>query len=95
MEEALLQARELDEARQASGFDQVALDATARLGFANGAFEDSDEETGAIVEEFFPEPTPESPPSAAPVVEPPATPKPTLSALLKARAEARAQHAAD
>jgi len=46
MEEALLQARELDEARQASGFDQVALDATARLGFANGAFEDSDEETG-------------------------------------------------
>ncbi|PWU26583.1 hydrolase or metal-binding protein [Pseudomonas sp. RW407] len=95
MEEALLQARELDEARQASGFDQVALDATARLGFANGAFEDSDEETGAIAEEFFPEPAPESPPSAAPVAEPPTTPKPTLSTLLKARAEARAQHAAD
>ncbi|ARI91056.1 TPA: hydrolase or metal-binding protein [Pseudomonas aeruginosa] len=95
MEEALLQARELDEARQASGFDQVALDATARLGFANGAFEDSDEETGAIAEEFFPEPARESPPSAAPVAEPPATPKPTLSTLLKARAEARAQHAAD
>ena len=95
MEEALLQARELDEARQASGFDQVALDATARLGFANGAFEDSDEETGAITEEFFPEPAPESPPSTALVAEPLTTPKPTLSTLLKARAEARAQHAAD
>lgn len=95
MEEALLQARELDEARQASGFDQVALDATARLGFANGAFEDSDEETGAIAEEFFPEPTPASPPSSAPAAEPPATPKPTLSTLLKARAEARAQHTAE
>ena len=95
MEEALLQARELDEARQASGFDQEALDATARLGFANGAFEDSDEETGSIAEEFFPEPTPESPPSTAPASEPQAAPKPTLSTLLKARAETRAQRAAD
>ncbi|HDY5065633.1 TPA: hydrolase or metal-binding protein [Pseudomonas aeruginosa] len=95
MEEALLQARELDEARQASGFDQVALDATARLGFANGAFEDNDEETGAIAEEFFPEPTPESPPCTAPAAEPQAAPKPTLSTLLKARTEARTQHAAE
>lgn len=55
VEQALLTARELDEARQAAGFDQAALDATARLGLANGIFEDDGEDSSAIAEEFFPD----------------------------------------
>jgi len=54
LEAALLEAQQLDETRQASGFDQSALDHAARQGFNNGAFEDTEEDTGAIVEEFFP-----------------------------------------
>lgn len=95
LELALQQARELDELRQASGFDQAALDATARLGFANGAFEDSEDEGTAIVDELFPESATDTsassesqPTEAAP---PPLTdkPRPTLSTLLRERAEAR------
>ncbi|BEH22879.1 putative hydrolase/metal-binding protein [Burkholderia pseudomallei] len=55
LEEALVQARELDVRRRAAGFDQAALDAAARAGFANGAFEDSPDERAAVVEEFYPE----------------------------------------
>ena len=54
LEGALLEAQQLDETRQASGFDQSALDHAARQGFNNGVFEDSEEDTGAIVEEFSP-----------------------------------------
>ena len=54
LEAALLEAKQREETRQASGFDQSALDIAARQGFKNGAFEDSEEDTGAIVEEFFP-----------------------------------------
>ncbi|MGU1385334.1 hydrolase or metal-binding protein [Pseudomonas aeruginosa] len=95
MEVALQQARELDELRQASGFDQAALDATARLGFANSAFEDSEEEGTAIVDEFFPESATDTPvpPTPQPTeTAPPALtdkPRPTLSTLLRERAEAR------
>ncbi|UFQ98676.1 hypothetical protein [Pseudomonas wenzhouensis] len=55
VEQALLTARELDEARQAAGFDQAALDATARVGLGNGIFEDDGEDSSAIAEEFFPD----------------------------------------
>ncbi len=55
LEQAITQARELDEQRQASGFDQAALDEAARKGFANGAFEDLAEDVQAVVEEFYPE----------------------------------------
>ncbi|HFH2958042.1 hypothetical protein [Pseudomonas aeruginosa] len=55
VEQALLTARELDEARQAAGFDQTALDATARVGLGNGIFEDDGEDSSAIAEEFFPD----------------------------------------
>jgi hypothetical protein len=55
LEQAITQARELDEQRQASGFDQAALDEAARKGFANGAFEDLAEDVPAVVEEFYPE----------------------------------------
>ncbi|WP_459619950.1 recombination directionality factor [Burkholderia sp. 3C] len=53
LEDALVQAKELDTRRRAAGFDQAALDAAAKLGFANGAFEDSPDERAAVAEEFF------------------------------------------
>lgn len=55
LEEAIVQARELDARRKAAGFNQAALDAVARAGFANGAFEDSPDERAAIAEEFYPD----------------------------------------
>jgi hypothetical protein len=54
MEDALLAAKQLEATREASGFDQSALDQAARQGFDNGAFEDNEEDTRAIAEEFFP-----------------------------------------
>lgn len=53
--QALQAARAEVQSRQASGFDQAALDQAAREGFAAGAFEESVEEGAAVVEEFFPE----------------------------------------
>ena len=53
MSEALRVANELDEQRQTVGFDQSALDEAARRGFGNGAFEDSEEDSGAVIDEFF------------------------------------------
>lgn len=56
MAEALQQAGELAAQRQAAGFDQGALDEAARRGFGNGAFEDSEEDSHAVIEEFFTSP---------------------------------------
>ncbi len=56
MAEALQAAGDLDAQRQGAGFDQVALDEAARRGFSNGAFEDSEEDSGAVIEEFFSNP---------------------------------------
>lgn len=80
MEEALLAARQLDESRQSAGFDQAALDAAARQGLSNGAFEDNEEDSGAIVEEFFPAGEPER---TAPGANPAA--RPSLADQLEAR----------
>ena len=55
LEQAIEEAQELDQRRQASGFDQVALDEAARQGFANGAFEELEEDVPAVVEEYYPE----------------------------------------
>lgn len=55
LKEAIAQAKELVAQRQAAGFDQQALDEAAKLGYANGSFEDSPEEAEVIAEEFFPE----------------------------------------
>ncbi|MGO4605211.1 hypothetical protein AB4142_02665 [Variovorax sp. 2RAF20] len=52
--EAVSAARTEQDARKASGFDQAALDEAARQGFAQGAFEESEEEGAAVVEEFYP-----------------------------------------
>ena len=88
MEDALLEAKQLDETRQASGFDQTALDRAARQGFNNGAFEDSEEDTSAIVEEFFP--TSETVHSHAEL--PSATPaKTTLAQKLESQASRHAR----
>jgi len=58
MADALQQASELDAQRQVAGFDQAALDEAARRGFGNGAFEDSEEDSHAVIEEFFTAPEP-------------------------------------
>ena len=52
--EALAEARQTDAERQAAGFDQAALDLAARQGLGNGAFEESEDEGSAVVDEFFP-----------------------------------------
>ncbi|MDR7007727.1 recombination directionality factor [Paraburkholderia strydomiana] len=54
LETAITEARELDARRRAAGFDQAALDAAARAGFRNGAFEDSIEDGAAVADEFYP-----------------------------------------
>lgn len=70
LEQAIAQAKELDACRRANGFDQAALEDAARRGFANGEFEELDEDVPAVVEEFFPEvvtdtETPEQTPPAS------------------------------
>lgn len=55
--EAVSAARTEHDARKASGFNQAALDEAARLGLAQGAFEESEEEGAAVVDEFFPDDT--------------------------------------
>ena len=64
MVEALQAANNLDEQRLSTGFDQNALDDAARRGFANGAFEDIEENRGALIEEFFTAENTEPPASA-------------------------------
>jgi len=55
LEQAVTEATRLDEERKRLGFDQWALDESAREGYAAGAFEESEEEGLAVVEEFYPE----------------------------------------
>ncbi len=52
MLQTLEAARTEVEGRREMGFDQAALDDAARVGFAAGAFEESAEEEGWIMEEF-------------------------------------------
>ena len=54
LEQAITDARRLDGERKQAGFDQAALDEAARQGFANGAFEELEDDVPAVVEEFFP-----------------------------------------
>jgi hypothetical protein len=54
LEEAVAEAIRRNAGRKEAGMDQDALDEAARLGFANGAFEDLAEDVPAVVEEFFP-----------------------------------------
>ncbi len=54
MVDAVIEARRLGEERKAAGIDQAGLDEAAKQGFIAGAFEESAEEGGAVVEEFYP-----------------------------------------
>lgn len=72
MQDGIAQARADWDARKASGFDQVALDAAARQSLGEGVFEESAEDSADIVEEFYPEADPhpsnqeQGPPSLIP-----------------------------
>ena len=55
LEAAITEARALSEQRKAVGHDQAGLDSAARVGFENGAFEDTEEEIPDVLEEFYPE----------------------------------------
>lgn len=59
LEEALAEALLLADNRQASGYDQAALDTAARQRLSNGAFEESEEEGDAVIEEFYPATSPD------------------------------------
>jgi len=83
MAEALRVASQLDDHRQAAGFDQSALDEAARRGFGNGAFEDSEEDVGAVVEEFYH--VEESPPATSQAARTPT--KASLTEKLEAQAQ--------
>jgi hypothetical protein len=69
--QAIAAAKSLSDERRAAGYDQAALDAAARAGFANGAFDESLEEGAAVVEEFYP--TADAPESGAAEAGGPAT----------------------
>lgn len=87
LEAAITQARETYQRRRECGFDQIALDGAAVQGFANGAFEESEEESLGMLEEFYPEPgDAESAESTAPAAphDNPAAGKP-LAALVRPR----------
>lgn len=53
--EAIKAAQDDATMRAAAGMSQAELDEAARQGFAMGAFEDSEEDSAAIAEEFYPE----------------------------------------
>lgn len=72
LDEALTQAQQTYAQRQAHTYDQQALDAVARAGFDNGAFEDDPDEAGHLIEEFFPARSGEP---GAPTVKPSLTAK--------------------
>lgn len=52
--DALAEAKAERERRREAGFDQAGLDLAASVGFANGAFEELDEDGSFCAEEFFP-----------------------------------------
>ena len=54
LEQAIGTARAQWQTRKEAGVDQAALDEAARIGFALGEFEESDEDGVAVVEEFYP-----------------------------------------
>lgn len=66
LETAIAEARERAKRRSEAGIDVGAMEAAAWAGFANGAFEDLEEDVPAVVEEFFPEATVTPGPNAVP-----------------------------
>ncbi|MFZ6733626.1 hydrolase or metal-binding protein [Undibacterium sp. Ji42W] len=85
---AIGEARQTDEMRKAVGYDQDALDIAARKGFANGAFEESDDEVADVVDEFFAETQADEKPL------PRSTTKPSLLDKLNKKTSERLEEAA-
>ena len=56
LEDAVIQAKLAAAQQEEAGVNIAALELAARMALANGAFEDSEEEVPAIVDEFYPEP---------------------------------------
>ena len=54
LSDAVQAARALRQEQEAAGLHQAALDKAARSGLALGAFEDSEEDGAAVLEEFYP-----------------------------------------
>ncbi len=65
LREAVEQARTERVALEADGISQGALDEAGRLGFAQGAFEEGEEDGLAVIEEYFPTDAQENPPVQA------------------------------
>ena len=55
LEQAITAARAESAKQLDAGIDQEALDQAARIGFESAVFEDDEEETPAILEEFYPD----------------------------------------
>ncbi len=55
LNDAIIQAKQIDEQSKQAGFYQEAVDFTARQGFANAQFQIHSEEGMEIVEEYYPE----------------------------------------
>ena len=81
LEDAITEAMRLDGLRKNAGFDQDGLDQAAREGFANGAFEELDEDGPAVVEEFFPD-------QQEPTAKPSAAKTPSLTGRLEQKVAA-------
>lgn len=85
LDEALTHAQQTYAQRQALAYNQQALDAVARAGFGNGAFEDDPDEALDVMEEFY---------SGRPVEDSKPVQKPSLNAKLeRIAAEAEAEPA--
>ncbi|WP_180117677.1 hydrolase or metal-binding protein [Acinetobacter sp. YH12096] len=54
LNDAITQAKQIDEQSKQAGFYQEALDFTARKGFANAVFEINSEEDSDLIDEFYP-----------------------------------------
>ena len=54
LNDAIAQAKQIDEQSKQAGFYQEALDFTARKGFANAIFEINSEEDSHVIDEFYP-----------------------------------------
>ena len=55
LNDAITQAKQIDEQSKAAGFYQEALDFTARKGFANAVLEINSEEDLQVIDEFYPQ----------------------------------------
>ena len=54
LKDAVQQAKAIDTELSENGFDQVALEQAATLGYANSCFEVDGDEMSDVVEEFYP-----------------------------------------